>query len=79
MGHVDGHKKAAVTNPTPNKNDINTDDLEKESSGRDDHVAVVAGGGPILSSIVDVANNSGERGLTTKESDQGKKVCDDCA
>lgn len=78
MGHVDGHKKAAVTNPTPNKNDINTDDLEKESSGRDDHV-VVAGGGPILLSIVDVANKSGERGLTTKESDQGKKVCDDCA
>lgn len=102
LGHVDGHKKAAVTNPSPNNNNINTDDIEKESSGHADHAAVVvvvAGGGPILSSSTveeggeedsskqlqqmvgreDVANKSEERGLTTKESDQEKKVCYDCA
>ncbi len=57
MGHVDGHKKTAVTNPTPtpgnnNNNKINTDDIgKKESSRRGAHdIVLVADQDPILSS-----------------------------
>lgn len=89
LGHVDGHK-AAVTNSTPKNN--NTDEIGEESSGcilvaSKDPIgsSKVEERGEEDSSkqqqIVgrdDVAKSE-EGGPATKQSNQEKRVCDDCA
>lgn len=86
MGHVDGHK-AAVTNSTPKNNNIDETGDRILVAGKDPIVSsTVEERGEEDSSkqqqqIVgrdDVAKSK-EGGPATKQSNQEKRVCDDCA